>query len=453
MGNVKIRARLIACAGLWLAASPLFISVGYPETAFGPDPDPDRSHAARERQLPGGYPSAPSLPVAFSIPVEPLGFSGPGPLYLGARNAMASLGFIDENRLLFTFRVPGLIRRGLKPGENPDSDMRQIRAVVLNISTGAVESEALWSVHDRASYLWMLNDGHFLLRDNENLSEGDSHLDLKPLLRFPGRLLRIGLDPGQQFIVASSLEPAEASASPGVVGSPATASANITTDEEEADHAAPDFVVRILHRESGKVMLVSRTRALVHLPINSVGYLEDLRGPADDWVLNLNYFTGGSHVLGSVSSTCAPNNGFISEEIVLATGCAPAGAIRLAAVTTDGRILWDDLNAATSVWPIQFQSANGLRIGFETLAVTHAVGPYTPLDNDDIKGQVVRILNTATGEIAFESPASPVLDIGGNAALSPSGRRVAVINAGAIQIFNLPEPPPIPNPPNQQPAR
>ena len=366
---------------------------------------------------------------------------------------MASMGFIDENRLLFTFRVPGLIRRSLKPGVNPDSDVRQIRALVLNISSGAVESEALWSVHDRARYLWMLNDGHFLLRDKENLSEGNSQLELKPLLQFPGRLLRIGLDPGQQFIVSNSIEPTGPPAAPGAIGSPATASADITTDEQETERTGPDFVVRILRRESGKVMLVSRTRAPVHLPINSEGYLENLRGPADDWVLNLNFFTGGSHMLGSVNSTCPPNNEFISEKIVLATGCESSGAINLAVISTDGRVLWADLNAPTSVWPVQFQSANGLRIGFETLAVTHAVGPYSPLSNDDIKGQLVRILNTATGEIAFESPASPVLDIGGNAAISPSGRRVAVINAGAIQIFNLPAPPPIPNPASQQPAR
>jgi len=453
MEKWKFGARRIAGAGWCLAIAALFIFAGYSKPALSSSAEPDRSRPVKVRQLPGGIPSAPSLLAAFSIPVEPLGFSGPGPLYLGERNAMASLGFIDENRLLFTFRVPGLIRRSLKPGENPDSDVRQIRAVILNVSTGAVESEAMWSVHDRARYMWMLNDGHFLLRDNENLSEGDSHLELKPLLQFPGKLLRIGLDPSQQFIVSNSIEPTEVPPAPGVVGSPATASATVTTDAQETEQNGPDFVVRILHRESGKVMLVSRTRTLVHLPINSVGYLENLRGPADQWMLNLNYFTGGSHLLGSVNSTCPPNNEFISEKIVLATGCESTGAISLATVTTEGSILWGDLNAPTSVWPVQFQSANGLRIGFETLAVTHAVGVYSPLDYDDIKGQVVRILNTATGEVAFESPVSPVLDIGGNAALSPSGRRVAVINSGAIQIFNLPAPPPIPNPTNQQPTR
>ena len=33
---------------------------------------------------------------------------------------------------------------------------------------------------------------------------------------------------------------------------------------------------------------------------------------------------------------------------------------------------------------------------------------------------------------------SPILDAGGNVAISPSGRRVAVLNGGAIQVFELP---------------
>jgi hypothetical protein len=444
MDTWKIRARVFT-----VAAAAFLFSSAYPAIARGAEPD----RGVKERQLPGGYPNAPSKPPVYSIPVGPLGFSGPGPLYLGERNAMASLNFIGENRLLFTFRVPGLIRRSLKPGEDPDSDVRQIRALVLNIATGAVEAEALWTVHDRTRYLWMLNDGHFLLRDKENLSEGDAHLELKPLLQFPGRLLRIALDPSEQYIVSNSREPAESPGKAGEVGSPAAASANITTDEPPTEAAKPDFVVRILRRDGGKVMLVSRTRAIVHLPINSEGYIETLRGRENEWVLNLNYFSGGSHGVGSVNSTCAPNNEFISEKIVLATGCDASGAIKLVAITTDGQTLWDDLNPVTSVWPVQFHSADGLRIVQETLAVTHAVGPYSPLGDDDIKGQVIRVLNTATGEIAFESPASPILDIGGNAAISPTGRRVAVINAGAIQVFDLPTAPPIPSPSKQQQTR
>ena len=85
---------------------------------------------------------------------------------------MASLNSIDENRLLFTFRVPGLIHREFKAGESPESEERQIKAVVLTLPAGNVEAEGVWTIHDRTRYLWMLKDGHFLLRDQSQSGAG-----------------------------------------------------------------------------------------------------------------------------------------------------------------------------------------------------------------------------------------------------------------------------------------
>jgi hypothetical protein len=450
--NLRIRAgRWLAGVGLLVAAVQFAVAQG--SAGFAPD----RSRAVKPRVLPGGYPAKPSLLPSWTIPVEPLGFSAPGPLYLGQRNSLASLDFIDENRLLFTFRVPGLIHREFKAGESPESEERQIKAVVLTLPAGNVEAEGVWTVHDRTRYLWMLKDGHFLLRDQSNLERGDAHLILKPLLQFPGPLLWLELDPSERFLVSNSFEPAATPSKAGEVGSPETAAATVTEDNQssssggsadagnDANAEPPKMVVRILHRETGQVMLVSRVRSTVHLPINSEGYLESLRGRGEEWVLNLNFFTGGSKVLGSVDSTCAPNNEFISQQEVLVTACDGSGGHKLVAFTTDGKTQWVDENPETEIWPLLATSANGLRLVQETLSVTHPVSAYAPLGNDDIKGQFVRVLDAATGEVSFETPASPVLDAGGNAALSPSGRRVAVLNGGAIEVFELPAAPALPD--------
>jgi hypothetical protein len=69
---------------------------------------------------------------------------------------------------------------------------------------------------------------------------------------------------------------------------------------------------------------------------------------------------------------------------------------------------------------------------------------FAPMDSEDVKEQSVTVFDAVTGNIAFVSPLSPILDAGGNVALSPSGRRIALLNAGAIQIFDLPAPPALP---------
>jgi hypothetical protein len=424
-------SRTMQCLLIAALTAPTFHSVcaqDFAKQANAP------SHGSKERPLPDRLPEKPTAPPAFSIPVDPLGFSAPGEIYLGQRNSLASLDFLDENHLLFTFRVPGLIHR--EAGDHQWADERQIRAVVLWLPAGTVTAETLWTVHDRVRYLWMLKDGRFLLRDKDGIEEGNAGLQMKPFLHFPGPLLWMEVDPTQQYLVTSSREPAPAEQAAGDGPTPAPAQTGMTVDGEKAN--APEMVVRILKLDTGKVMLVSRTRSVVHLPINADGYLDSMRGIGDWWTLNLNYFTGGTAAVGRVNSSCPPNFDFVSERELLVTACDQSSGHKLIALQTDGRRLWEDLTSAQGIWPLLVMAPDGSKVVRETLAVNHAVNAFAPIDSEDIRGQLVRVLDAASGKVVFEAPANPPLDAGGNVAISPSGKRVAVIDAGAIQVFELP---------------
>lgn len=271
------------------------------------EPEPKPSPPVKERFLVDRFPAEPSLPPAFTFPIEPLGFSAPSSNYLGARNSLVSLDFLDENRLLFTFRIPGLMHRDQL--SNDDGAERQIRAVVLSLPKGTVEAETTWTVHDRVRYLWPLNNGHFLLRDRNGLSEGDATLTLKPYLDFPGPLLWIELDPQQHFLVTNSDEPSAKDSKSGDLAGSANASTAGAADQD-SDSDPPNLVIRILRRESGEVMLVSRVRTAVHLPINSTGYLENLRSRGMEWILNFRYFTGGAGCSDTSNRTASRTTNF-----------------------------------------------------------------------------------------------------------------------------------------------
>jgi hypothetical protein len=403
----------------------------------------DSTRLVPEKSHPDRLPERPSSPPAFSIPLEPLGFAPPGSIYLGQRYTLASLDFLDEDRLLFTFRVPGLIHRQSRAGDEDESQQRHIKAVVLSLPSGTVEAEAVWMLHDRGHYLWMLGGGRFLLRDRNELSMGDASLELKPFLRFPGPLLSVGMDPARQFLVTNSREPASSTPKSGVPGPAKTTDVSVGSDPpgDAANGAQPNMVLRVLERESGKVVVVSRVRSSVDLPINSDGYLELLPGKGPDWVINLNGFTGGSRTLGQVDSTCSPSYDFVSQSEFLVTTCTRSDLRALVAMGTDGRKLWEDLPTSSPVWPLLITGADGSRLARESLAVSHPVTAFSPLGLEDVRGQLVEVFDSATGKIVLTAPVSPVLDAGGNVAISPSGRRAAVLSAGAIQVFDLPAPP------------
>jgi hypothetical protein len=122
-------------------------------------------------------------------------------------------------------------------------------------------------------------------------------------------------------------------------------------------------------------------------------------------------------------------------------------------MSMSGRHLWQAPSVGPAVWPLFVINANGTRIARESLLADHAVNASAPLGTDDIKGQDVQVIDAATGKVALRAAASPILDAGGNVAISPSGARVAILMESNLQIFDLPVPPPVPgNPAPANPA-
>jgi hypothetical protein len=440
-GRVRISTGWMGLC-LLLAATSLVYGQYLPEYPPLPSAKGPQSHKKKPKIL-DQYPPNPTLPPAFSIPFGPLGFSIPGENYLLRQESLASLDFLGEDRILFTFHVSGLIER--EAGDKTEGTQQRIRALVVAIPSGKIESQVEWIVPDRLRYLWMLNDGHFLLRGPDGLDEGDAELKTKPYLHLPGRLLWIQMSPKQQFMITNSLEPATAAQKPGDGALPAADPPAVTTEGQKGG-AQNVLVSRTIKRASGDVMHVGRfpwTSQTSDWPMSSDGYLERTRDSGTRWLLKLNYYAGGDKVLASVESGCPPKYSYVSESELLVTTCDPAGGWKLAALSSRGNSLWETKAATNTMWPLLVMDAGGSRVARETLVLKLSAERYKHLlGASDIQGQMVRVFDAANGNVVLEAPLTPILDGGGNVAISPSGQRVAILNAGAIQIFQLPAPAP-----------
>jgi len=424
------------------AMLPCAVAAGQPPV---PLPDPNIGPRVKpEPKVFDQYPKQPSLKPALTIPVAPLGFHPPGSYYLLRRQALVSLDFLDENRLLFTFRQPGLEQRDEQNGEQAIE--RKIRAVVVALPDGRIESEAGWTVLDEARYLWMLRDGHFLLRDEDGLEQGDATLNTKPYLRLPGHLLWIELDPAEQVIVTNSLEEDAAASTSIETAGPATEPA-ATTANAVKRKAHGELVVRTLRRETGQTIRTLRVpwdAQNKDWPINAEGYLESVHGDGPDWTLVLNSFVGGTRGLGHLESICQPNAAFAAEAELVVNTCVEGGGGKMIAMsTTNGAQNWNVTTATNAMWPQILRSPDGSRLALETLLLKHPAAYYKHkklIGPAEIDGQMVRVMDLADSKVKLEAPLNPILDGGGNAVISPSGRRVAILNGGAIEVFELPAP-------------
>jgi len=445
---------LLAGGSIWAAAQNPLI------------PNPLMSGVSPKERKRKHAPEKNSPQPTFAIPVTQLGFSEPAAFYLGSRFSQVSLHFLDEDHLLFTFRVPGLISRERQPGPQPSGDTgteRRIHAVVLALPSGQITAEAIWTLHDYRPYLWMLNNQRFLLRDQNQLRMGDAALHLEPFLRFPGTVLHVELDPDQQLLITSTVEPKTAGvASTGNSPVPDTAAVSKTpVSDDDSKNTQTQNMLRILRMDSLKVLMAAPVTGIPHLPADGEGYYEVPRGKGMSWVVSYSNFHGGVIPLYPVDSTCMPALDVLTRSVIMASSCATNDWHYLTAIRSDlsrdfthgpghsdskdKQRLWEISTSPYDVWPVLARSTSGTRFARALLHVEHPVNANNPLNPEEIHSQTVSVYDMATGKSPLSLQVSPILDGGGNFALSPSGNRFAVLNSGQIQVFELPPAPPLPS--------
>jgi hypothetical protein len=70
------------------------------------------------------------------------------------------------------------------------------------------------------------------------------------------------------------------------------------------------------------------------------------------------------------------------------------------------------------------------------------VSAHEPINDEDVQNQVLSVLDSRTGSLRLALLVKPIVSAGGNFALSADGNRLAVLNQGMIEVYDLPAPTP-----------
>jgi hypothetical protein len=410
-------AAAITAAGVLILAGTCPAS--WAQQPASPPPHPGARKAQADAQ------PAPAL----RIDVAPLGYIPPGAFYLTYRLSSATLHFIDNDHLLFTFRTGGLLRR--LPSDRPGDDDQQIRAVVLDAHTGKVIRQAEWRMHDRAQYLWPFADGKFVVRVRDTLYLTDDSLALTPWLAFDTTLREIQVSPDRRMMVLERDDPSKQA--------PSLAEGDLPPSRNPVK-------VEIVAAGAHAATVIRDTDSAVNVPVIGDGILDVLEGGAmGTYAVRDVPFAGKPRILAEVKSNCQPSVEPLSARVALVVGCYLEGDDRpVAAVTIDGRELWRDRWQNKYIWGWFTFAENGSRFAYESVQVSHPISAFDALDQDDIAAQLVGVYDTESGKLVLVRDTSPILTAGQNVALSPDGMRFAVLRNGAIELYDLPpvSPPP-----------
>ena len=363
------------------------------------------------------------------IPVEPLGYHAPGPLYLLSRMSFGSLDFADSSHLLFTFHETRLLRRVEDPDSSEDDQM--IHAVVLSLPDGHVTQSADWLMRDRSRYLWPLGNGRFLLRRRNTYLITDESLKLRALARTPTPLQATEVSPDGRLLVVEDEYERHTPEQHEKLAREAASYGDSPPQE--------DTQIALMDVDSKTIEAALHVEQPLILPVTSSGYLTVREERENDYVVRFNPFHGQELTLGTVASVCTPRETFLNSQALMIESCGPnSDDIYLDTWSIDGKKLWRGRRDARAVWPTFATAQSGTRFAVGLLQASHSISVADSLIDEDVKQQLVQVFDTETGKLLLSTNASPILSAGQNFALSPSGDRLAVLRNGAIEIYDIP---------------
>jgi hypothetical protein len=395
-----------------------------------PGAEPAAGPAARRLQTP------PPVPPSAQIPVGPLGFLPPSRFYLSYRVPSATLDFVDDSHLLFTFHQSTLMHREEKDPE--DDEDQTIAAVLLELPGGKVVERTSWRLHDKGRYLWALGGGRFLQRERNDLylleraDNGEFLTSRKPYIEPEGDLVSVQFSPDRSRMVVEYRVPDES----GDAGDSATL---IPTLGVAPRRRAREVRLLVVNTVSGKVEHFSKVPHAVALPLVGDGYLEMQQSKSRQWKLSMVPFGGESRTLVEVTSTCQPSLQALAQSVFVAQLCIPNTTDHLMQVyDLNGQMLWEQQWEARYVWGSFEYAQNGSRFAYESIQLDHAIGTLDPVDENAMTGQPIGVFDVADGALRMVTGAEPIMSAGQNYALSADGERFAVLRNGAIEVYKLP---------------
>lgn len=359
----------------------------------------------------------------IAIQLAPLGYLPPGELPAFSYYSLVSLHFFDATHLLFAFNTTGLLQRD--DSCSADDSERLVRAMLLDLPSGAVRKQAEWKLYDFADFLWTMGQGQFLLRRCSQLERIDASLAPSQFISMDGSLLDIVFSPDHSMVLVEEKPPPKAPQAP----KPAAPA--------DTPAPAPQINVEFLRLRPLSVVARSSVAVPVRIPILNDGFIEVSSAPKSRWVVSLQLFHAPLRQVMTVRSSCAPVIQAVSNQVIVATICDSAEQSHYEAYNLTGSLLWR-IDIPPAHYNAQFVLArDGAHFAIETLHLTHPIAALDPLSSELVDGQIVEIYDSLTGTRIATFDTTPVYTAGGNFDFSPDGKRVAILHDGRIEVYDL----------------
>ena len=359
--------------------------------------------------------------------------------------SLLSVEFVDSQHVLFSYNARTLMRR--IPNDPPEDNDQSITALLLQLPSKnegvKVVGRADWRMHDHLRYLWPLGHGRFLLRQGlelrllaplEHIATNDP-LQTRLFMKLDRPAAYLQLSPEKSLMVLE------------LAGRPAgeSAAGPAPLSDYGSDRGYEIQFIRLNPEATSAEQLSYRIAGQQHspvpleIPIIPEGYLDAIRGDNGRWLFTFGSAAenSGRRNLTEFLSSCRPNPSFVSDREFLAIACDHDQRV-LVAFGLDGTELWYRSFSENFAAPSFLTSEASDRFAFTRIQTVVPLSLGEPLGKDSSISQEIRVMDTRSGKQVLRAYATPMQRDGQNLALSPDGRRLALVRDGWLEVFNLP---------------
>ena len=377
-------------------------------------------------------------PLVF--PLEALGAqAAAGGRPVAAGTTLATVNWVGEHHVLVTFPVRRLMKR--MEDSQPGDEDRTVAAVLVDLPSGTVAARTEWRLHDGGQYLWDLGRGRFMLRVRERLEvfaplahlAAEHPFEERRLLNFDRRIAGILVSAERDLLTVETMERRP----PAPKGSVAV----------RRDGEGPvDLNFYRLVGGPGEVSAVGVGRVVsndgaIEIPMTEEGYLDATQESKGTWVFDYLSHGGKKTELSPFDTSCFPRAKFVSRSEFVAFGCrGSVDKVMIGGFDMKGREMWQQNFFDSFVYPTFSYAPEAGRFAMSRAVLPGAASTFAGVDvaPETLTGQDIQVLQMVTGKPVFHLVVTPVQRAGQNFSLAPDGLALAVIRAGALEIYRLP---------------
>jgi len=361
--------------------------------------------------------------AAATLSVKQLGYSLRSNREMDRFDHDAALAYLGSKQILFTFNPHLLVRRS---GAEASSEMRTVRAVLIDIQAMKVLKTMDWRMLDAKQYMWPIGNGRVLIHVGRELQMYGAGLKVEQRVSLNGPLAFLQISPAGNYFAV------------GVVQERHSRTVHDQLAEAEGREPEEDVEVKVLSAEFRVLATVTRSSRDAPPVLSDEGEIRIPTIGKNRWRVVENSWDGQRHVLAQVTSTCRPQATTLQPDLLFLVGCDRQ---------SDGkwyRMLRSDGKPVLKGWsPAEEleQTANG-SIGTFAVGVAKATKPIATQSlfrATDIESENIGVYRVENGRREFAvSIASPIPTLQ-TFVLSPEGDQLAVLKEDQIAFYTVPK--------------